>query len=345
MAAIIEKFAHSRLVPLLILAGVLSLVWAFGIAPAAAISPACWRREWPKTDFSKHSSTLARSKGLWKIFPGGARKDGIPSIDDPSLLPVSEVTDLAGTEPVIGLFVHGDARAYPLRILNRHEIVNDVVGHVPVAVTYCPLCDSAIVFKREVAGRVLDFGTSGKLHNSNLIMYDRQTESWWQQFIGEAIVGEMTGTRLNVMPARLESFALFRERHPGGTMLVPTDPHKRKYGTNPYPGYDTARVPFLYFGGFPKGIRPLARVVKVGEEAWSLALLRRKGRIEAGELVLTWKPGRNSALDTKAIREGRDVGNIVVQRRTERGLEDIVHGLTFAFVFHAFHPDGTLHLE
>ena len=101
--------------------------------------------------------------------------------------------DLAPQEPVVGLTIDGDARAYPLRILTWHEIVNDVVGGTPVAVTYCPLCNSAPVFERTVDGRVLEFGTTGKLKDSNLIMYDRQTETWWQQFTGEAIVGEMTG--------------------------------------------------------------------------------------------------------------------------------------------------------
>ena len=104
---------------------------------------------------------------------------------------------MSETEPVIGLVVNGDARAYPLKILIWHEIVNDTVGGVPVTVTYCPLCNSAIVFERTVDGRVLDFGTTGKLRNSDLVMYDRQTESWWQQFSGTAIVGAMTGTKLD----------------------------------------------------------------------------------------------------------------------------------------------------
>ena len=152
--------------------------------------------------------------------------------------------ELTPSDPVIGLAIGGDARAYPLRILIWHDIVNDTVAGVPVTVTYCPLCNSAIVFDRRVPPHVLDFGTTGKLRNSDLVMYDRQTESWWQQFTGEAIVGALTGTQLKLLPARLESFAEFKARHPAGQLLVPTDPKKRDYGRNPYVGYDLSAGPF-----------------------------------------------------------------------------------------------------
>ena len=122
-------------------------------------------------------------------------------------MPVSEVKNLTDTEPVVGRIINGKARAYPLRILTWHEIVNDGLGSVPVIVTYCPLCNSAIIFDRRLDGKVLDFGTTGKLRHSDMVMYDRQTENWWQQFLGQGIVGEMTGKRLKTIPARLESFA------------------------------------------------------------------------------------------------------------------------------------------
>ena len=125
---------------------------------------------------------------------GGPPKDGIPSIDDPVFVAAGEVEDLADTEPVMSFFVGDDQRAYPLQILIWHEIVNDTVGGIPIAVTFCPLCNSAVVYDRRVGDAVLDFGTTGKLRNSDLVMYDRQTESWWQQFTGEGIVGVHTGT-------------------------------------------------------------------------------------------------------------------------------------------------------
>jgi hypothetical protein len=149
--------------------------------------PNDWRQEWPHTDFSQHSVNYD------EIFSGGPPKDGIPAIDRPSFIPVKEAEDLAPREPVISIEAGGEARAYPLRIMIWHEIVNDIVGGTPIAVTWCPLCNSSIVFDRRVAGRTLSFGTTGKLRNSDLVMYDRETESWWQQFSGECIVGGLLG--------------------------------------------------------------------------------------------------------------------------------------------------------
>lgn len=300
--------------------------------------PAHWTWEWEKTDFSKSLIDFA------EIFSGGPPKDGIPAIDDPRFAPAESTEELGETEPVISVFLGDDKRAYPLRILMWHEIVNDVVGGVPIAVTFCPLCNSALVFDRRVGDRVLDFGTTGKLRNSDLVMYDRQTESWWQQFTGEAIVGAYAGTVLEAVPVRIESFALFKERAgTNASVLIPSRPEMRSYGANPYSKYDSASRPFLYNGDLPANIAPLARVVVIGQEAWSLELLRRLKRIEHGDVVMTWEPGQNSVLDTTMIKLGRDIGNVVVRRKTEDGLVDAVHDISFAFAFHAFHPDGTIH--
>jgi len=254
-----------------------------------------------------------------------------------------ETEQLVPGEPVIGVIIGGQAKAYPLRILMWHEIANDTLGGIPLTVTYCPLCNSAIVFDRRIAGMTLDFGTTGKLRNSDLVMYDRQTQSWWQQFLGTAIVGEMTGRSLNVVPSRLESFAVFAERAPDGLVMVAKDPSRRSYGENPYVGYDSRAVPYQFFqGDFPENIAPMARVVAVGKQAWSMALLREKGEIRSAGLIIRWRMGQNSALDAAAIAKGRDVGNVVVSR-IENGAEiDVAHDITFAFVFHAFHPDGTI---
>ena len=329
-----------------------SLVMLVLAGPPAGANPARWAHQWPQTDFESAVVDPA------EIRDGGPPKDGIPAIDDPRFRRVAEVHDLADAEPVIGLTVSGESRAYPLRILTWHEIVNDVIAGVPVAVTYCPLCNAAVVFDRRLDGTVLDFGTTGKLRHSDLVMYDRQSESWWQQYSGEAIVGLYAGRTLEMLPARLESWAEFRARAPDGMVLVPADPDARPYGTNPYVGYDSAGMPFLYDGKVPAGIAPLARVVVVGAEAWSLVPLREAGRqqaggrvvtgrpgqttardagrIEAGGLVLSWRPGQTSALDAPRIADGRDVGSVVVQRRQDGRLEDVVHHVTFAFVFHAF---------
>jgi Protein of unknown function (DUF3179) len=308
----------------------------FAACGTAWASPERWAQAWPQTDFSKTAVAFD------EILSGGPPKDGIPAIDTPRFLPVGAVTDLTPDEPVIGLQINGEAKAYPLRILTWHEIVNDTLGGTPIAVTYCPLCNAAIVFDRRIDGEATTFGTTGLLRNSDLIMYDRASESWWQQFLGEGIVGIHTGKRLALVPARLESWRNFAARFPEGKVLVPEDPGLRPYGANPYVGYDSAAAPFLYDGSLPPDILPMNRVVAVGEEAWSLELLRREGRIESGDLVLTWTPGQTSALDSRTISQGREVGNVVVQRRGPEGLVDIAYDVTFAFVFHAFRPEGRI---
>lgn len=306
---------------------------------AATAAPDEWRREgWSKTDFS-------RSSVAWsEIISGGPPKDGIPAMDAPRFVPVEHEATLKDDEAVIGLEVNGDARAYPLRILMWHEIVNDTIGGVPVTVTYCPLCNAAIVFERTTRRGVLDFGTTGKLRNSDLVMYDRQTESWWQQFTGEAIAGQLTGAKLRAMPARLEAFRLFRERSPAGRVLVPNDPASRAYGRNPYEGYDTSAVPFFHRGEHRDGLGPMVRVVVVrdGDKAFAvtLALLREQERLRVGQIALSWRKGQASALDHATVAGGRDIGNVVARRRlADGGNVDVPYDVTFAFVFHAFHPD------
>lgn len=310
------------------------------LTAAAAVAddvPDRWRQQFPKTDFA------VRSIPLDEILSGGPPRDGIPSIDDPRFVAVAEETGLPDEEPVISLVVDGDARAYPLRILIWHEIVNDTVGGTPVAVTYCPLCNAAIAFLREVDGRILDFGTTGKLRHSDLVMYDRQTESWWQQFDGTAIIGSQTGRQLERLPVRIEAWNLFRGRHPDGRVLVPTDPAMRPYGRNPYVGYDSAVQPFLFAGALPERIPAMAYVVAVDGQAWTLDLIRRTGPIRHRDLVIRWTAGNRSALDAGHISEGRDIGNVVVQREVAGTAVDVPYDLTFAFVFHAFLPDAPIH--
>ena len=310
-----------------------------GVSVMVTANPLVWGGEWQNTDFSKKSIDFK------EILSGGPPKDGIPSIDNPKFVPVAEVRDLVDTEPVIGIIINGEAKAYPLRVMTWHEIANDTLGGVPVTVTYCPLCNSSIVFDRRLGGCVLDFGTTGKLRNSDLVMYDRQTESWWQQFSGTAIVGELNGKVLKMLPSRLESFARFRERAPQGRVLVPNNPSMSRYGSNPYVNYDSSSSPFLFRGKLPDGVNPMIRVVVVNGEAWTLPLLRRKGSVAKGGLSLVWEAGQNSALDTRRIARGRDVGNVIVRRRNGDKDEDVVHDITFAFVFNAFHPGGVIHIE
>ncbi len=295
--------------------------------------PSVWRQEWPDTDFSQSAVPD------WaEIMSGGPPKDGIPAIDAPLFIPVAEETRIEDEEPVITVELDGQTpRTYPVRYLMWHEIVNDTVGGVPVAVTFCPLCNSGITFDRRVAGRVLSFGVSGKLRNSDMVMYDRETQSWWQQAMGEAIVGDLTGTQLRQVPTWMESWAEYRTRNPGALVMA-EPPHNRAYGTNPYRNYDSSRRPFLYNGEMPPhGIAPLARVVRVGSRAWPLDRLAEVQEISETGLVLTWRAGQASALDTGQIAAGRDVGSV---RVLDEGGENVAHDVMFAFAFHAFWPDG-----
>jgi hypothetical protein len=288
--------------------------------------------QWPNTDFDNATVDLS------EIISGGVGRDGIPAIDDPGFLPAAEEDGLEPMEPVLTLDLEGaPARAYPLRYLTWHEIVNDEVAGIPVAVTFCPLCNTALVFDRRVEGETLTFGVSGNLRHSDMVMFDRQTESWWQQAVGEGIVGDYAGVSLEPLVSWTESWESFREVHPDGLVMAQPSAN-RPYGRNPYVGYDSNSEPFLYFGERPPhGIDPVARVVRVGDRAWPLARLAQEGEIAEAGVTISWRAGKASALDTARISEGRDVGQIRV--RDETG-SDVVHDVMFAFAFHAFWPDG-----
>ncbi len=302
-------------------------------ATAGFADPDLWRGEWPDTDFE---TTILDD---WsEVISGGPPKDGIPALDDPSFISVADDTRLTPLEPVITLEIEGHVpRAYPIRYLTWHEIVNDVVGDMPVAVTFCPLCNSGISFDRRTDAGLLSFGVSGKLRHSDMIMYDRETESWWQQATGDAIVGRLTGTDLQTLPSWMESWDMFRSRNPDG-LVMDEPPFNRNYGANPYVRYDTSQRPFLFAGEMPPhDIPALARVVRVGERAWPLTRLSEAGQLTEADVTLTWVAGQASALDTAQIGAGRDVGNVRVQ---DAAGQDVPHDVMFAFAFHAFWPDG-----
>ena len=265
------------------------------------------------TDFSKHSISYS------EILSGGPPKDGIPSIDSPNFISVEEADAwLAKVEPVIFVQVGDDARAYPIQILIWHEIVNDIVGGLPLTITFCPLCNTAIAFEREVDGRILDFGTTGRLHNSNLIMYDRQTENWWQQATGEVIVGNMLGTKLRFYPTTIIAWADFAESFPNGKVLSNETGYTRQYGMNPYFGYDDVNnSPFLYRGDTPGQLAAMERVLalelNMETVAYAYSTLSDVGvihdQVGGEEVVVFWAEGTASALDSSRIIDGRDVGS------------------------------------
>jgi hypothetical protein len=248
---------------------------------------------------------------------GGPPPDGIPAIDEPKFLPADQVDFLEDVEPVMALQIGDDARAYPMQIMTWHEIVNDTVDAVPVAATYCPLCNSAIAYDRRLGDRVLDFGTSGMLYNSALVMYDRQTESLWSHFTAQAIVGHLAGQELDVYPVAIVSWADWREAHPDGLVLSRDTGHERDYGRNPYPGYDDIDSPaFLFEGEVDDSLAAKERVIGIEHDGDALAVgldeLADRGvlEVEVGdtELVVWLAPGTASALDAPSLAAGRDVG-------------------------------------
>lgn len=254
---------------------------------------------------------------LDEIRSGGPPPDGIPSIDDPTFLRPADVTFLGENEPVLAIEVEGDARAYPVQILMWHEIVNDTIGGVPVSVTYCPLCNSAVAYDRRVDDLVLEFGTSGSLWNSALVMYDRQTETLWSHFTATGIVGELTGVELATFPVATVPWGVWRDANPDGLVLGRDTGFERDYGRNPYPGYDDlAGRPFLFEGEVDGTFTAMTRVVGIERDADALAvpLFRlqddRVVHVTVGgeDLVVFWQPGTASSLDHPAVASGADVG-------------------------------------
>ncbi len=277
----------------------------------AALRDARLRTSGWDTDFSLHTIPF---EDITQVLP----RDGIRAIDGPKFITSEEAEAWLGeVEPVIALKINGEARAYPLQILTWHEIVNDVIGGVPVAVTFCPLCNSAIVFDSRSNETVLSFGVSGNLRNSDLIMYDRQTHTWWQQFTGEGLIGTFAGERLDILPAAIISFEDFRTANPEGEVLSRDTGFNPPYGQNPYAGYDRADTPpFLFDGDTDGRLLPKERVVAVSiddvDVAFPLTILENEQVINydvnGQDLVIFFTSGTASALDGSSIRSSRDVG-------------------------------------
>lgn len=250
-----------------------------------------------------------------ELVPLGTR-DGIAPIDDPRFVPATDIRFLAPCEAVLVVELNGDVRAYPVQILVWHEIVNDTVGGVPLAVTYCPLCNSAVAVERTVDGRILDFSTSGWVRNSALVMYDRQTGTLWDHFVGEAIIGDLTGTRLVRHAVQTVSFAQLLAVHPDARVLTRDTGARRSYGLNPYRFYDETATAFGFSGIAPGPYAEKEHFVGValGDDAVAVRLegLLAGGVVHldvAGVPVVVWAtPGVASPLSGQLTNAGREVG-------------------------------------
>ncbi len=269
------------------------------------------RGDW-KTDTSKKSIDLK------ELMSGGPGKDGIPAIRNPKFITPQEAASwVEAKEPVIVVELDGDARAYPLQVLIWHEMVSDQIGDVPLLVTYCPLCNSSIAFDRRVDGKVLDFGVSGMLRHSNMIMFDRQTDSLWQQLTGEAVVGAMTGKRLEIVTSQVVDFATFAKNFPSGKVLSKDTGQNRPYGVTPYAGYEQSGRPMFPVPRKRGTGRPLERIVTFTLEgksrAYTFERLRRsrvaEGEIKKTRYVVFYDPAAVSTMEQKRISASQQVGS------------------------------------
>ena len=275
--------------------------------------------EWPRTDFSRKTIDLG------EVQSGGPPKDGIPAIDDPRLVSIAAADGwLDAREPVIVVTRNSKARAYPLQILIYHEIVNDVFEGQPIAVTFCPLCNASIVFDRHIDDRVLDFGTTGKLRRSDLVMYDRQTESWWQQFTGKAIVGRYAGTVLQRVPSQIVAYEDFRTSYRDGEVLSRRTGYSRPYGRNPYRGYDRiGDRPFLFNDPVDKRLPAMERVLSISHAGrhriYPFSDLKGEGVVNdeiAGlPVAVFYKRNALSVLDQAEIKDSRLVYSVTAFHR------------------------------
>ncbi len=292
--------------------------WLLSAIPFSLCATAAQERS-AKLSNVWRTNTAKRSIDLSELIPGGPPKDGIPAITEPHFVTTTEARRwLNPSEPVISLVVERGARAYPLQILIWHEIVNDRVAGIPVAVTFCPLCYSSIIFERVIDEREYTFGVSGMLRNSDMIMYDRETETLWQQLTGEAIVGDLTGTLLKQRPAQIISFAQFSSAYPNGIVLSRDTGYRRDYGRNPYVGYDDiSQKPFLYSGKKDKRLPPMEKVIAVStgkvDRAYPYSITRKlrviNDELDGKPIVIFHIDGARSALDAATIISSREVGS------------------------------------
>jgi len=281
-----------------------------------------------ETDFSVASVRLS------EIVSGGPPKDGIPAIERPRFESVDAAASWLGDrDPILIVEIDGVVKGYPLGILIWHEIVNDELAGVPLVVTFCPLCNTALVFDGRLGEQVLDFGTTGRLRQSDMVMYDRQTESWWQQAVGEAIVGSLTGERLTIVPANTFGWKRARHLYPDMRVLsrdtgFPAYMASGRYGQNPYRNYDSGRGPYQRFfqGSFSNDLPAMERVVAIDKgKGWAASFsdLRETGTAHGilgdSEFVVFWAPGAASALDKSRIASGRDIGQTAVFSRFADG--------------------------
>lgn len=265
-----------------------------------------------------------------KILSGGPPKDGIPSIDNPKFVPLSEADRwIEDNELVLAIIYKGVKRVYPLQILVWHEIVNDTIAGDPILITYCPLCGSGIAYRRSLDGEAVEFGTTGKLYNSNLVMYDRKTDTWWTQIDGKAIVGEMTGGKLTEVSIDTVIWGEWKKGHPDSEVLSRDTGFSRNYGRDPYGSYYEDSYLMFPVEHDDQRIHPKTVIFGIEVEgvykAYKEQDVIRKGTFE-------------DSVAGVPVRISRDTAGIVTFTNLDSG-QEIVKERDFWFAWYAFHPD------
>lgn len=268
---------------------------------------------WP-TDWSRQAVDLGEFLvGLPRLDP----RDGIPPIDTPRFEPIADATWLGEREPGALVRLNGEVRFYPLSILTRHEIVNDRFGDIPVAVTFCPLCNTALTFDRRVDGQVLRFGVSGLLRNSDLVMWDDATTSLWQQITGEGVVGTFAGTQLEIISTSIAAYGDVVEDFPDALSLSQQTGFGINYGTNGYVGYSSSETPFLFDGEPDPRFPALSRVVGVSvgdvDKAYPFDVLAEElavnDELDGTPVAVLWGGDTADALDGGVIADSQAIGS------------------------------------
>ncbi len=282
-------------------------------------------------DFSRHSIPLD------EILSGGPEKDGIPAIMQPKFLSAKEAgRELKDADRVLGVVRNGVAKAYPIKILNWHEIVNDRIGKQAVVVTFCPLCGTGMVFDGTVAGKPMTFGVSGLLYQSDMLLYDHRTESLWSQIKQEAVTGELTGTRLRLLSSTHTTWKQWRNRHPDTLVLSRDTGHRRDYDRDPYMGYYKS-------AGLMFGVRKVNRAYHPKEKVIGIRLGDAVKAYPFSELAKTTGTVQDD-LDGVAVRVIYDKTSKTAQILNEKG-EPLPSVVGFWFAWYAFHPGTEIFTE
>ncbi|MFV2031518.1 MAG: DUF3179 domain-containing protein [Gammaproteobacteria bacterium] len=282
----------------------------------------------PKNGFDVSNATVPADE----ILAGGPPRDGIPAITNPKLLSASEASYLSPDDRVLGITLNGESRAYPISILNWHEIINDQIKGERFAITYCPLCGTGVAFSAEVGGQLMNFGVSGLLYNSNVLLYDRKTESLWSQIMGIAVSGKMVGEKLTSIPISHTTWKDWLQKNPDTLVLSTNTGFSRDYTRNPYAGYERSRQ--LYFevnNRAPSNYHPKEQVIGLDID----------GVYKAYPFIELEKNGKSQFTDTingKAITVNWDSINRSVSITDSSGSEiPSIDGYWFSWF--AFHPD------